>query len=54
VVTEIADDCTVSAGEEVEVVGRGAAHIIQEDCPIALTKAVRNYRAKPSILANPW
>jgi len=45
VVTEAADDCTVSAGEEVEVAGRGAAHIIQEDCPIALTKSVRKSKA---------
>ena len=41
VVTGAADDCTVLAGEEVKVAGWGATHIIQEDCPIALTKAVR-------------
>jgi len=45
VVTEAADSCTVSAGEEVEVAGRVAVHIIQEDCPIALTKAVRKSKA---------
>lgn len=40
-VTEATDECSVLAGEEVKVAGGVAVHIIQENCSIAYTKAVR-------------
>ena len=40
-VTESTDSCAVLTGEEVEVVGGPAAHTVQEDCTIALTKTAR-------------
>ena len=40
-VTEATDECSVLAGEEVKVAGGVAVHIIQENCTIAYTKAVR-------------
>ena len=40
-VTDATDNCSVPAGEEVKVAGGVAVHIIQENCTIAYTKAVR-------------
>ena len=40
-VTDATDNYSVLAGEEVKVAGGVAVHIIQENCTIAYTKAVR-------------
>ena len=40
-ITDATDECSVLAGEEVKVAGGVAVHIIQENCTIAYTKAVK-------------